>query len=54
MFILAPVTITGNEIYGVVKVSTGVLKQNKRVESQTLFKTAILKLNANRNLALAA
>ena len=40
--------------YGVVKVSTGFLKQDKRVELQNLFKTANFKLNANDRVALAA
>ena len=41
-------------IYGGVMVSTGILRQDKRVEMQTLFKRCILKLNANDELALAA
>ena len=41
--------------YGVVKVSTGILKHIKRVEMQYLFKQLyFLKLNANENVALAA
>ena len=41
--------------YGVVKVSTGILKRVKRVEMQYLFKQLyFLKLNANENVALAA
>ncbi len=40
--------------YGDVPVSTGILKLVKRVQSQKLFKTANLKLNANDKVALAA
>ncbi len=45
---------TPGDIYGDVMVSTGILKLVKRVESQKLFKTANLKLNANEKVALAA
>ena len=43
------------DLYGPVKVSTGILRYNKRVEPGNLFKGPNLKLNANdNNVALAA
>ena len=48
-------TITSNFNYGPVKVSTGILRYDKRVETGNLFKGPTLKLNANdRNVAMAA
>ena len=40
--------------HGDVKVSTGILKYSKRVETPDLFKIGNLNLNANDNLELAA
>ena len=40
--------------HGDVKVSTGILKCDKRVEMGNLFNNPHFKLNANDNLALAA
>ena len=44
-----------NASHGGVKVSTGIVKRDKRVEPDNLYKGPNLKLNANNNkLALAA
>ena len=44
-----------NASHGGVKVSTGIVKRDKRVEPDNLYKGPHLKLNANNNkLALAA
>ena len=40
--------------YGDVKVSTGILQCDKRVEMGNLFNNPHFKLNANENVALAA
>ena len=48
-------TITSYFNYGSVKVSTGILRYDKRVEPGNLYKGPHLKINANdRNVAMAA
>ena len=42
------------DLYGAVKVSTGILRYDKRVELGNLYKGLNLKLNANNNVAMAA
>ena len=43
-----------HRFYGDVKVSTGILQYDKRVEPGNLLKSSNLKPNANDELALAA
>ena len=51
----SPFTITFHLNYGGVKVSTGILRYGKRVETGNLLKRRPnLKLNANNNVAMAA
>ena len=47
-------TITSYVNHGPVKVSTGILRYDKRVEPGNLLKGLNLKLNANENVAMAA
>ena len=47
-------TITFYFQYGPVKVSTGILRYDKRVEPSNLLNCSNLKLNANNKVAMAA
>ena len=47
-------TVTFYFNYGPVKVSTGILRYDKRVEPGNLLKGLNLKLNANNKVAMAA